>query len=179
MEKAKLIELARNSIESVYTKSHIDLENYSFNDKLGVFVTLYIDGNLRGCIGYPRPYYSLREGIYQAARAAAFEDSRFEPLSEEDFAKVKIEISVLSSPQLIEVERYHDYIDKIDLGTDGLILEHGNFSGLLLSQVPIEWGWDTIEFLENLCYKAGLSKDDWKEVGVKIYKFQSVVYKED
>lgn len=178
-QKKALITLARESISSIYTNKEVDISKYKeFSEKLGVFVTLTINGKLRGCIGYPRPYYPLNESIIKAAKAAAFEDTRFDPLTEEEFKKVKVEISILTKPELIEVNEYHGYLKKIRIGTDGLILEYGPNSGLLLPQVPIEWKWDEKEFLENLCHKSALGKDSWKEPGVKIYSFQAIIFKE-
>lgn len=178
-DKKTLLELARESIQSFYEDKHVDLLKYSgYKEDLGVFVTLKINNELRGCIGYPGPYYPLNQAIMNAARAAAFEDTRFDPLTEEEFKKVKLEISVLTKPKLIEVKDYHEYLRKIEVGRDGLIIEYGPNSGLLLPQVPTEWGWDTEEYLENLCYKAGLSKDEWKEPGVKIFAFQAIIFSE-
>ncbi|PLW80571.1 TIGR00296 family protein [Candidatus Woesearchaeota archaeon] len=178
-DKKKLLELAKKSIESIYTKKDVDIDEYSnFSKKLGVFVTLTINGNLRGCIGYPRPVYPLYEAVHRAAMAAAFEDTRFEPLLEDEFKKTKIEISILTEPKLIEVKDYTEYEKNIELGKDGLIIEYGPNSGLLLPQVPIDWGWNKTEYLENLSNKAGLGKDAWKEPGVKIYKFQSIIFEE-
>jgi hypothetical protein len=178
-KKKALISLARESISSIYTNKEVDISNYKeFIEKLGVFVTLTINGELRGCIGYPRPYYPLNESIIKAAKAAAFEDTRFDPLTPEEFKKVKVEISILTKPELIKVKDYHEYIKKIKIGTDGLILEYGPNSGLLLPQVPREWGWDEKEFLENLCHKSGLGQDEWKEPGIKIYSFQAIIFKE-
>jgi AmmeMemoRadiSam system protein A len=178
-QKKALLKLARESIESFYNKKEVDLSLYSeFSTPMGVFVTLKINGVLRGCIGYSQGYHPLNESIFKAARAAAFEDSRFDPVSKDEFKNVTIELSVLTTPKLITVKGYSDYITKIDIGSDGLILEYGPNSGLLLPQVPGEQGWDVKEYLENLCYKAGISKYDWKEPGIKISKFQAIVFSE-
>lgn len=178
-EKQKLLKLARLSIETSFTKKDLDLTEYrEFDKNLGVFVTLKLNNELRGCIGYPEAYYPLNDSIFKAARAAAFHDPRFMPLEENELKKVKIEISVLTKPKLIKVKDYDGYKDKIDIGKDGLIIEQGQYSGLLLPQVPIELNWDILEYLENLCYKAGLSKDAWTENSTKIYKFQAIVFHE-
>jgi hypothetical protein len=68
-------------------------------------------------------------------------------------------------------------LNKIKVGEDGLIIEKGVYRGLLLPQVPVEWKWDTEEFLANTCMKAGLSPDCWLQDGVKIFSFQSQIFK--
>lgn len=174
--KDSLLKLARESINSIYEENEVDLTSYSqFNTPLGVFVTLYLNDNLRGCIGYSKPYYPLCEGILKAAQSAAFEDRRFEPVTKEEFEKVKIEISILTTPNIINVLDYKGYLEKIELGTDGLIIQYGPNEALFLPQVPLELGWDINEYLGNLCNKAGIGFDEWKEPGVKIYKFQSII----
>lgn len=150
-----------------------------FHEKLGVFVTLSINSNLRGCIGYPEPYYSLIEGLLDVSISAAFEDPRFNPISLEEFEKIKLEISVLTKPQLIEINNYEDYLSLIEIGRDGLIIENGYHRGLLLPQVPVEQNWDTLTYLENLCYKAGLPHESWKEDNTKIYAFQAQIFEEE
>jgi uncharacterized protein (TIGR00296 family) len=90
-----------------------------------------------------------------------------------------VEVSVLTRPELIEVKSPDEYPKKIRIGRDGLIIESGFQSGLLLPQVPVEWKWDADEFLDNLCMKAGLAPGTWKEEGVRIYSFRSVIFSEE
>lgn len=177
-----LIEIARNNILTYleggeYTPSK-ELPNI-FYEKLGVFVTLSINSNLRGCIGYPEPYMELIEGLLDVSIAAAIEDPRFNPISLEEFKNVKIEISVLTKPQLVKVNSYQDYFNLLKVGRDGLIIENGYHRGLLLPQVPIEQNWNLTEFLEGLCYKAGLNKDAWKYEETKLYSFQAQIFEEE
>ncbi len=177
-----LINIARENINS-----YIVGEDYSpdmelpeiFNEKLGVFVTLSYNGKLRGCIGYPEPYMQLIEGVLDVSIAAAFEDPRFNPISKEEFDLTKIEISVLTKPELVEINSYEDYFSLLEIGRDGLIIENSHHRGLLLPQVPLEWNWDIKDYLENLCYKAGLHKDAWKEEKTKIYSFQAQIFEEE
>lgn len=89
-----------------------------------------------------------------------------------------MEVSVLTPPELIVTDKPLEYLEKINLGLDGLIIERGIFRGLLLPQVPVEWGWDKEEFLANTCLKAGMSPDCWLQEGVKIYSFQSQIFNE-
>lgn len=149
-----------------------------FHEKLGVFVTLSINSNLRGCIGYPEPYMELIEGLLDVSIAAAFDDPRFNPLSLEEFEKTEIEVSVLTKPKLVEVDSYNEYLEVLKVGRDGLIIENIYHRGLLLPQVPIEQNWDIKTYLENLCYKAGLNKDAWKDENTKIYNFQAQIFEE-
>jgi len=151
--------------------------------KRGVFVTLKkaTNGveNLRGCIGYPEPVFPLVEAIIKSAISAATQDPRFPPISLREINDVVTEISVLTPPMLVRVNNPIEYIKKITIGTDGLIVERGMFKGLLLPQVPIEWKWDQEEFLSNCCMKAGLRPDAWLLKDTKIYTFQAMVFKEN
>lgn len=172
-----LIELARKAITLSFDNKTLNLEEYpEFKEKRGVFVTLKKNGELRGCIGYPRPYYPLNEAITKAAIAAAFEDTRFLKLTKEELKKIEIEVSILTIPKKIVVKKPEDYLKKITIGKDGLIIETNFTSGLLLPQVAPEWNWNTLEFLENLCLKAGLGRNEWKELGVTIYSFQAQIF---
>ncbi|MFH0797862.1 MAG: TIGR00296 family protein [Candidatus Woesearchaeota archaeon] len=168
----QLVKLARSSIfsEPILTES--------FGDKKGVFVTLssYPSKELRGCIGFIEPIFPLRQAVIKAARAAAFEDPRFPPLSKKD--KFTVEVSVLSVPELIKAKSPEDYLKSIKIGSDGLIINDGTHSGLLLPQVFPEWGADERKALEMTCNKAGLSKDAWKEKGCRVYKFHAEIFSE-
>ena len=176
-----LIKIARENIATYLNGGdyHCNCELPDiFYEKLGVFVTLSINSNLRGCIGYPEPYMELIEGLLDVSIAAAVDDPRFNPLSLEEFDKVKIEVSVLTKPQLVQVDSYEDYLNVLKVGRDGLIIENMYHRGLLLPQVPVEQNWDIETFLENLCYKAGLYRDAWKEENTKIYNFQAQIFEE-
>lgn len=177
----KLIKIARDSIAAYFNKKELsfsDEDKERFKEKLGVFVTLKIDDELRGCIGFVEGVNPLYEAIADAANAAAFSDPRFMPLTTEEFEKVKVEVSVLTKPELIDVKKPEEYMEKIKVGEDGLIVKSSYGSGLLLPQVAVEWKWDVKEFLENSCQKAGLSKDAWKDLENKIYKFQAEIFTE-
>ena len=102
-DATNLIRLSRASISSYFTDETIDKSKTSkFKTKQGVFVTLTIEGKLRGCIGFPEPVLPLQDAIIQSGRAAAFEDPRFEPLTEDEFKEVTIEISILTVPEEIK-----------------------------------------------------------------------------
>jgi len=148
--------------------------------KAGVFVTLhtYPNGDLRGCIGFPEPVMPLCDAIIKAAISAATRDPRFRSVTSEELEDINVEITVLTPPKLIDVEKTHDYPSKIEIGRDGLIVENGMFRGLLLPQVPVEQGWDKKEFLSGTCMKAGMMSDCWRDAKTKIYKFEGKIFSE-
>ncbi|MEM2081390.1 MAG: TIGR00296 family protein [Candidatus Bathyarchaeia archaeon] len=149
----------------------------------GVFVTINNLKNdektLRGCIGYPYPTNPLVEAVIDSAISAATRDPRFHPLSLKELGNVVFEVSVLTPPELVEVKKPEDYVSKIKVGEDGLIVEKGLFKGLLLPQVPVEWGWCEEEFLCQCCIKAGLPPDSWLTKGTRIYKFSAIIFEEE
>ncbi len=177
-----LTKLARKSILSEFSKKSIaeeDIEKLKhLSQKQGVFVTLHKNSQLRGCIGFPYPVMPLYKAVIEAAKSAAFSDPRFMPLQESELDEVKIELSVLSVPELIEAKSPGDYLKSIKIGKHGLIIKSGYASGLLLPQVPVEQKWGVKEFLENLCLKAGLAKDEWKNMSNEIYRFTAQIYSE-
>jgi hypothetical protein len=143
-----------------------------------VFVTLSKDGELRGCIGFPEPTYALKRAIVEAARSAAFDDPRFPPVTKEEMNEITIEVSALTIPKLVKVKDSEEYEDMIIIGKDGLIIRGKFGSGLLLPQVPVDYGWNVKEFLKHLCMKAGLLSDAWKDLDNKIYSFQAQIFEE-
>ncbi|MEM1785675.1 MAG: TIGR00296 family protein [Candidatus Bathyarchaeia archaeon] len=182
-----LVKLARKAVEE-YLISHKRIAApQKLPEKLlklcGVFVTInrLIGGEkeLRGCIGYPYPTNPLVEAVIDSAISSATQDPRFPPLSIEELETVVFEGSILTPPELINVENPREYPSKIKIGEDGLIIERGIFRGLLLPQVPVEWGWDAEEFLCQCCLKAGLPPDCWLMKGTKVYKFQAIIFEEE
>ncbi len=154
-----------------------DEKKFSFNS--GVFVTLNNADGLRGCIGFPMPDKKLSHGIIDAAIAAATEDPRFSPVKVNELNDIVFEVTVLTPPVEITVNDPMEYLEKIKVGRDGLIISNSFSSGLLLPQVPVEYGWNVEEFLQHTCEKAGLGRDVWKNEKVKIEKFEGIVYKEE
>ncbi len=140
-------------------------------EKRGAFVTLKVNDQLRGCIGFPLPYKPLWETIRDAAIAAATQDYRFQPLSLEELPKTKIEISVLTLPETVRD------VKEIIVGKHGIIISKGSYKGLLLPQVPLEWKWDRETYLSQGCLKAGLDEDEWKK-DVHIERFSAQVFSE-
>ncbi|NJB68283.1 hypothetical protein GGQ74_001956 [Desulfobaculum xiamenense] len=139
-------------------------------ETFGAFVTLTLGGQLRGCIGRVIGDRPLWTTVHAMAQEAAFGDPRFSPLTAEEFGRVEIEISILSqltvcpNPELVTVGRH------------GLLISHRGHSGLLLPQVPVEWGWDRETFLKQTCHKAGLPPDSWQEPGAQIFWFEAEVF---
>jgi len=180
---AYLVSLARRAIGH-YFKAEKRLmperREGVLGEKRGVFVTLesYPSHELRGCIGYPLPIKELSLSVVENALNAAFEDPRFPQLQKDELGKIVIEISVLTVPEEITGEPA-DYPKKIKVGQDGLIIEYGYSSGLLLPQVPVEWNWNETDFLCHLCEKAGLPRNMWMSPSAKISKFRALIFSED
>jgi len=178
-----LVKTARNAVTEFLSngnrmKLESDLEEkFSFNS--GVFVTLNNPGGLRGCIGFPMPEKKLSHAIVDGAIAAATEDPRFPSVKTIELNDIVFEVTVLTPPVEIDVSDPTEYLEKIKVGRDGLIIRHSFSSGLLLPQVPVEYGWDVEEFLQHTCEKAGLARDTWKNESVKIEKFEGIIFKEE
>jgi len=172
-EKRYLKDLAYLSIKARLEGQEINLPappSEKLSEHFGAFVTLKMNGQLRGCIGHIVGDEPLTQTIIKIARAAAFEDPRFPPLAREELDKVEIEISILSP-----LEKVTD-INKIVPGKHGLLIRKGYNSGLLLPQVATEWGWDRETFLAHTCQKAGLPLNCWQKRQTEIYWFQAVVF---
>jgi AmmeMemoRadiSam system protein A len=125
---------------------------------------------LRGCVGYVLPTSSVFRAVAETARAAAFSDNRFPPVTIEESPHLQIELSILSPPQPLPAEA-------IEVGRHGLLITWHGRRGLLLPQVPVERGWDRTTFLEQTCRKAGLPPDAWKQ-GARIEAFTAEVFGE-
>jgi len=180
---AVLVKTARKAVTEFLSngnrmKLESDLEEkFSFNS--GVFVTLNNPDGLRGCIGFPMPEKKLAHAIVDGAIAAATEDPRFPSVKTNELNDIVFEVTVLTPPIEIDVYDPMEYLEKIKVGRDGLIIRHSFSSGLLLPQVPVEYGWNTEEFLQHTCEKAGLARDTWKNESVKIEKFEGIIFKEE
>ncbi len=182
----ELIKLARDAVENYLIKNiritAPDNIAKKYDEKAGVFVTLNSVRNkseeLRGCIGFPMPEKMLYDAVISAAIASATDDPRFKPVSKEELYSITLEISVLTQPNLIAVKDPRQYKEKIKVGRDGLIIHWRYGSGLLLPQVPIEYGWDEERFLCETCVKAGTTPDCWFYEDTKVYRFEAIVFKE-
>ena len=175
-EKEILLKAARESILQEFSECDVTMVDYKVFPKLkmelGAFVTLKINENLRGCIGYIFARKPLFETIVDAAKQSAFGDPRFPELDREELNEVTIEISVLS--QFEPIKSY----DEIEVGKHGLLLEEGG-RAVLLPQVATEQNYNRAEFLTALCHKAGLYGNYWKERMLNIKVFTALVFSEE
>jgi len=179
----KAIRAARIVIEHQISGRNIpklDLPEH-FGKNGGIFVTLktYPEHELRGCIGFPEPVLPLKNALIEAAIDAATRDPRFHPVSPTEMDKLTVEVSLLTPPEPIVVKNPSELPKKVVVGEDGLIAEKSWARGLLLPQVPVELNWDSTEFLKQTCWKAGMSKDAWKDPDTKFFKFQAEVFSEE
>lgn len=149
-----------------------------FSFESGVFVTITRENHLRGCIGFPMPHKKLYEALDEAAIAAATQDPRFLPITEEELDDITFEVTVLTPPILITANKPEEYLQEIRVGRDGLIVKNSSNSGLLLPQVPVEYGWNAEEFLRHTCQKAGLEQDCWKRHDTEVLRFEGIIFKE-
>jgi uncharacterized protein len=168
-ERRVLLSAAHDSILSAFTGRAPEAPfPPHLSDPRGVFTTLYLDGNLRGCVGYALPVAPLYRAVCETARAAAFEDSRFLPVSEQEAPRLQVSLSVLSRLFPIQAEQ-------VEIGRHGLVICLGGRRGLLLPQVPIEYDWDRQTFIEQTCRKAGLPFDAWRK-GATLEAFTAEVF---
>jgi len=173
-EKADLLKLARTALTEFleHGREIDDLTGRdSFRAPRGAFVTLTKAGDLRGCIGFIQPVVPLGRAVIRTAIYAATEDPRFPPVTAAELQGRRVEISVLTPAREIADPRL------VKVGTHGLIVEKDGYSGVLLPQVPVEFGWDRETFLGEACLKAGLPRDAWKH-GAKLSVFEAIVFHE-
>lgn len=166
----EFIKSGRKTMLDDDTKSKIGFE-------CGVFVTLSIAGDLRGCIGFPLPR-RLDTALPEAAVAAATGDPRFPPVTAGELDRVTFEVTILTPPSKISAEPA-EIPRVIKVGRDGLIVRQGPYSGLLLPQVPVEYGWGEAEFLNRTCQKAGLPEDCWKDAKTQVFSFEGIIFREE
>jgi AmmeMemoRadiSam system protein A len=169
-ERLLLLRLAHDSIASVFAGHAIasDPPAPHLAELRGVFTSLHLRGELRGCVGYFLPASSVHQAVAETARAAAFSDNRFPPVTRDEALHLEIELSILSAPQLIEAEA-------VEVGRHGLLISQHGRRGLLLPQVPGARKWDRITFLEQTCLKAGLPPDAWRK-GASIQVFTAEIF---
>jgi len=175
-DRKDLLALARRTIESKVHRTPYEQPNSDdFSDTLrsrcGAFVTLHINGHLRGCIGHLVGDYPLYKMVEEMAISAAMHDPRFYPVAPEELANIDIEISVLSPMHKISDTA------EIVLGKHGILIQQGHSSGVFLPQVATETGWTLDEYLGHCSHdKAGLPWDGYKMAD--IYIFTAVVFGE-
>ncbi len=174
----KMLSISKRAISAFVTEGTVPENTIcdgEFNGYAGVFVTLKENTELRGCVGFPYPVYTLCEGIIRASIAASSEDPRFTPLEEAELDSITIEVSVLGFPEEID-QLSEKELGKMELGKHGLIVRRGHFNGLLLPQVAVEEGFDREGFISATCVKAGLSPAAWKDRETEVYIFEGRVF---
>ncbi|MEM3199423.1 MAG: TIGR00296 family protein [Candidatus Micrarchaeaceae archaeon] len=180
----ELVSAARVAIELYIRNPRFDrklIENRleNFNDRHGIFVTLesYPSSTLRGCVGYIEGIKEVKHLIIEAAIAAAFEDPRFPELSLDELNKTVVEVSILSEPKKMPSSA-EERLKELEIGRDGLIIQYGSYSGLLLPNVATEEHFTKEEFLEAVCDKAGIPSSYWRQQNVNLYRFETQIFKE-
>jgi AmmeMemoRadiSam system protein A len=169
-ERILLLRLAHDAILSALEQREIPLNPPTAHlaEFRGAFTSLHLRGELRGCVGYVLPVNSVYRAVAETARAAALEDTRFNPVTLEEVPVLEIELSILSPPERIAPEG-------IEIGRHGLLISMAGYRGLLLPQVAVEHHLDRTTFLEQTCRKAGLPLDAWQK-GATIEAFTAEVF---
>ncbi|MDH7597758.1 MAG: TIGR00296 family protein [Methanothrix sp.] len=179
-EGRRAVRLAREALTAYVNRKEIinphDLPGV-FAERRGVFVTLEKDGELRGCIGYPRAVLPLGRAIVDSAINAGTRDPRFPRVRPEELDDITIEVTVLTEPQVIDGDK-KTLPERVQIGRHGLIVTRGMYSGLLLPQVATEYGFDSVDFLCQTCLKAGLPVDAWLDDDTVIECFEAQIFSE-
>lgn len=176
----KAVRLARDAIETYLKERKVIDTRYNgvFSEKRGVFVTLRKNKELRGCIGFPYPHKRLDIAIIDSAIASAVEDPRFLPVKIEEMDEITVEVTILTPPEKINAKGI-ELPKHVEVGRHGLMVRKGLYSGLLLPQVAVEFGFDSEEFLSQTCMKAGMPPDCWLMDDTEIYRFEGQIFEEE
>ena len=160
-ERALLLKLAHEAIETAVNQRELTLFPVSAHlvEARGAFTTLYLEGELRGCVGYVLPVVPLYRTVAESAKAAALDDMRFSPVTPAEVPLLEVVLSILSPLRPIMPEQ-------VEVGRHGLVVTLGMRRGLLLPQVPVEHSWDRETYLCQTCRKAGLPSDAWQQGAV-------------
>jgi len=182
-EQKFLLNLARRALEYYFQYQEIfplresDIISKKFLEKRGVFVTLWKNGELRGCIGSLEPQKSIIQSVIENALSSALFDPRFVPVNRQELDDIKIEISILSPLKPLKVNNPKELLDYLARNKPGLVLDCEGARATFLPQV-----WEEIdkpqEFLEQLSLKAGLNKDAWKSKEAKFFEYEAFVFQE-
>ncbi len=174
-DKCCLLTIARVSIRETLAGESLpdfDLSSTALENMCGAFVTIEKDSQLRGCIGTIEANQPLHRTVSEMAIAAAFRDPRFPPLREDEFDRMKIEISVLSPLERITGP------EELVVGKHGLLIRKGLYSGLLLPQVAVRYAWSKEKFLCQSCLKAGLNEKAWEDSDCELWVFSADIFRE-
>ena len=175
-EKQTLLRLAREAMECAVRGQllpPVDVKSLTplLQANGASFVTLTIDSELRGCIGALEAYQPLAEDVREHAISASLHDPRFSPVREGELSRIKLEVSRLTVPQLLEYSSSEDLLKKLNPHVDGVILKDNVRRATFLPQV-----WEKIpdpaEFLSHLCQKMGVRANLWREAKLQVYVYQ-------
>jgi AmmeMemoRadiSam system protein A len=175
-EKQALLHLAREALEyGVRGKTLPPVDEASLPPRLreqgASFVTLTIDGDLRGCIGALEAYQPLADDVREHAVAAALEDPRFRPVHQAELGRIRLEVSCLTQPRPLEYSTSEDLLAKLRPHVDGVILKGDFRRATFLPQV-----WEKIpdpeDFLDHLCAKMGAKSNLWRNTKLQVYVYQ-------
>ncbi len=180
-----LLKLARENILREFGKENEDCDalkakvsSLVLKESRGTFVSLHKKGDLRGCIGNIEPVKTVWKGIKENAKHAAFNDSRFSPLSYKELKHTTIEVSILTCPEKLDYTDADDLLASLRPDIDGVIIKKQDQSATFLPQV-----WQQLKdpkaFLTHLCMKAGLSSDAWKSGDLSVYIYQVQLFEEE
>ena len=172
-----LLPIARASIAGVFGQAHEAAEDADWlQEQAACFVTLIQQGQLRGCIGTIEAHRSLLEDIKHNAIAAAFKDTRFSPLTSDEFDETEIEVSLLSPMQELDFSNEQEALVQLQPGVDGVVFEYAHYRSTFLPQV-----WEQLPdvdvFMAHLKHKAGLTPDFWADQ-VKLSRYTVNKWKE-
>ncbi len=170
-----LVAVARRAVSCAILESDLlDLPDCppTLSEHRGAFVSLYVGGRLRGCVGQVENPGPLADVVARSAISAALHDSRFPSIRGEDIPALKIEISILTQPEPLLPEA-------IVVGQHGLLVINGKHRGLLLPQVAAQRNWSGQRLLEETCVKAGLARDAWRDAATRILGFTAEIFSAD
>jgi uncharacterized protein len=173
-QRRQLLAIARSAVTARVVGSRVaSPPSVEFPEASGVFVTVNVDRQLRGCLGTLDRVRDLPSDVARCAANAASEDPRFPAITAGELPRLTIDVSVLGPLERIDPQEH----SAIAIGEHGLVVEHGERRGLLLPQVATEWGWSRERFLCQTCVKAGLPPDAWRQDAI-VYRFAAEVFGE-
>lgn len=180
-EKKLLLKIARDVVTARLSGKAFSFDKLKISKKLkekrAVFVTLTINGELRGCIGSLSPEEELFNAVVHNSSNAAFHDPRFSPLTKDELDNIKIEISVLTPMKRFDYKNVNNIIEFLNKNKPGVYIKKGYYSATYLPQV-----WEHFEkvedFLSSLCEKAGLDSDAWKSGSLEVFSYNVEAFSE-
>ena len=182
-EGGELLKIARRAMESFVRNEHAPGSGdypEKFRQLYGIFCELLKNNETRGSAvsGLPYPLLPIIDATITSVIASSHEDKRFPAITPDELGEIKIELSILTEPKYITVKNNLDYLHHIIPGTDGIVFRYGPYESFLPPQT-----WEKVKekelFLEQLCLRAGASKESWKEPGAELYTFQAQVFREE